>query len=75
MSKPEEELTQPIIFEAWGPVGDRPYSISTKDNCQSLKEKGIMEKSFVPLLSIRASSWEEAMTVYFEIQGWGPYLS
>lgn len=73
---------QVTIYEAWGRVEwDGPYActFSTVEGCADMLAQGLMNdfddppNPLVPLFSVRAKSWEDAMTIYHEIQGWEPY--
>lgn len=61
------------IYEAWGSINENATCFSTVEGCQDMKMSGIIEEECVPLFSIRAKSWTEAMTLYHEIQGWELY--
>lgn len=62
-----------IVFEAWGMFGYAASTISTLDGIRDLQVKGLLYDEEVPLFSIRARSWREAMESYHEVQGWEPY--
>lgn len=64
------------IYEAWGPLEGRAEVFSLRSHFQD--GKSILcssdEEEFIPLYSIRSTSWEDAMEAYNAIQGWGAYV-
>lgn len=62
-----------MIYEAWGSIDTGAHTFSTSEGIRDMLSKGMMEEGDEHLFSIRADSWEEAMTIYHEAQGWEPY--
>jgi len=70
------------IFECWGvpeelvdledPVCG--ITFTTRENAQKMSKNGVIEPIEVPLYSVRAETWEDALIAHHEIQGWEPYV-
>lgn len=68
------------VYECWSVPEElmqaddaRSICFSTRKNALSMKAKGQMEPNAIPIYSIRADSWDEAMKAHHEVQKWEPY--
>lgn len=69
------------IYECWAvpeedqdpDEGATALTFTTPENALAMKAKGLMEPGEIPVYSVRADSWDEAMTIHHEVQGWEPY--
>jgi hypothetical protein len=63
------------VYEIWGDAESGVGTlISTQKGISDMRSKGLVEPELSPLYSLRASSWEEAMTYHHEHNGWEPYV-
>jgi len=69
------------IYECWAvpeedqdpEEGATSITFTTRENALSMKTKGQLDPGQIPFYSIRADSWDEAMAIHHEVQGWEPY--
>lgn len=63
------------IYEAWefsdGDVVE--ISFSTQSGIQDQRTKGLLSPNAKLLHTVRAKTWEEAMTIHHQLMGWEPY--
>lgn len=68
---------RPIIWECWGdPSGQIPNLMFASKCDDGELEPWLMPDEvgvLVPLYSVRAMTWEEAMQAHYDIQEWGRY--
>lgn len=66
-----------MIYECWTDPEDAEcigLTFTTAQNARKLLVDGVLATTSVPLYSVRAESWDDAMMAHYEIQGWGSYV-
>ena len=70
----QNKVSMKTIYEIWGRVEDGVgNTVSTPEQCLIMKRSGLIEKDNVPLYSVRTETWEEAMQIHHDHNGWGKY--
>jgi hypothetical protein len=63
-----------VIFEYWESVDGGEGSFFQNDTTQRvLCTTDVYDRPMVPLYSVRAETYNEAMAAHYECQGWAPY--
>lgn len=62
---------EPTIFEAWGTIEHGATLLAMKESAEQMAS--LYDTPLVPLFSIKGTSWNEVMTIYYEANGWGVY--
>jgi len=61
-----------IIYECW--QGEAELSFMPADHAQhDFLTLDVEDKQMTHIYSLRAESWDEALSFHHEIQGWRPY--
>ncbi len=62
------------IWEETDPDGCGGITLSTKESCENLKERGLLGDKPVMVLEFQAASWTEACQREHDHYGWEPYI-
>ncbi len=66
-----------MIYVACGPMGGPANLFTTPENLAKnpflLEPLEEIDPEGIELYCIRAESWDEAMQIYYDIQGWGKH--
>ena len=61
-----------MIYEVWRSEDGSEQAISDSEQIVDMNNKGMLI-GMAPFYSIRAATWEEAMQINYDINGWGTY--
>ena len=65
------------IYEVWEDYNEKMLSesitVSTREGIEKSKSQGDLSLRAKLLYTITASTWEDAMVIHYERQGWGRY--